>query len=119
MSRYSSEVRLLVGEYAAKLLPGWQVEFWETVEDRAPEDLGAALVSWREYGFSCRLWLSDDIMRGPEHELRVTIIHELLHPLFRDLAEDFRPDYTDDSRGHARWERYEELIVERIALALA
>lgn len=117
MSRYTPELRREANLLAGELLPGWQITLVEERPEELDEDTAAG-TSYSEHTFHVDLWLSDDTLAEADpRELRVTLVHELLHPLFRDLREEYMPDREEKPSGHARWTHLEELVVERIALA--
>lgn len=113
--RYSELLRAEVDALAGEYLPGWRVTLVDRPED-GEEDCEAS-ISWSRHTFDADLWLSLSIINAPREERRATIIHELVHPLFRELRLAFCPDEEDDPDGYARWEHAEELIVERVSLA--
>lgn len=115
--RYPRRVVERVEHYRALLLPGWRVELQDELPEYAADDPPDALISWADHLFVCRLWLSREVVEGADSSLNATIVHELMHPLFRELRTEFMPDEEDDPAGHARWEHHEEMLVERVALA--
>jgi len=111
--RYSQGVIDVVAFWAARLVPGWRVNL---VDERPGDDCHYAAVSWGDSNFALDIWLSDEAMMEPWTELTATIIHELLHPLFRELRQGFMPEPGDPARE--AWVHQEELIVERISTAV-
>lgn len=112
-SRYTPLVRAEVNDVRALLLPGWQVQLVE--EPPADEESPAAVIGWHDHLFTASLWLSDEVLSGEREYRKSTIVHEMMHPLFRGLRTAFMPE--EGSEDEALWVHLEEQIVERVALA--
>lgn len=119
--RYSAFVRSRVEVYREALLPGWRIVLRDDLpDDMERDDEGpAAVIGWDDNLYTANLYLSDDVLNGGTAYLNSTIIHELMHPMFRELRFAFMPDEKSDRAGHERWEFFEERIVERVALGMA
>lgn len=110
--RYSKPLCKEIEALAGQFLPGWRIIL--TDEPPGPEDAdNLAVVSWPEHAFEIRLWLSDKTLASEPDLRRVTIIHELIHPLFRELRAEFKPDGGPKAD---RWEHFEEMIIERLSV---
>ena len=111
--RYSKPLRKEIEALAGQFLPGWRIILTDEPPD--PEDAdNLAVVSWPEHAFEIKLWLADKTIESEPDLRRVTIIHELIHPLFRELRAEFKPD---DGPKADRWEHFEEMIIERLSVA--
>lgn len=114
--RYSPEVLRSVEYWRAALLPGWEILMVDAQDSDATNS--AAEIYWHDHRFIAELWLSDSVLQGPALQRRATIIHEMLHPLCRELRMEFMPSIDLDPEGHERWVHLEELLIERVSLAV-
>jgi len=117
-SRYNGAVRKEVDRLRRYLLPGWSIELAEQPFSDEDEEFSKAMISWADHRFCATLWLSDLTLGGSMADLQTTIAHELVHPLFRGLRTQYMPDEETDPADHELWVHFEEMIVERLSLAL-
>lgn len=108
--KYPEWFRAEVEEWRARLLPGWRLELTTDADD---ED-SAAWIQWQDHRDVARAWFGPEATHGGKRQRDQLIIHEMLHPLFRDLRGAFMPDDENDF-DHKLWVHLEELLVDRIA----
>lgn len=118
-SRYTPEFIGDVEKYRALILPEWSVELHEDREPEDDEPLAEAI--WDDHAFIVRIWFSDDLINSTNRfKVRQTIVHELMHPLFRDMRQQFARIIDDFHPKHAAAEEdmrehFEEVLVERVS----
>ncbi len=118
-SRYPQEFIGDVEKYRALILPEWSVELHEDREPEDDEPLAEAI--WDDHAFIVRIWFSDDLINSTNRfKVRQTIVHELMHPLFRDMRQQFARIIDDFHPKHAAAEEdmrehFEEVLVERVS----
>jgi len=110
---YDPDVIRFVEQTARRLLPGWTIELLdEPPEGEEDVENYWAICDYGDNMTTLRLYLTDDILAASEDELHRTLVHEMLHPHFRELRFAF--GYRDDDRPDETWVHFEELAVERL-----
>lgn len=109
-TRYSDEIVRSATILAEWILPGWTV----TLMDDPPEWDTATDEYWAvcDYGDNnrdLRIYLTDDLLAADSDEIVRTLVHEMLHPHFRELRFANGIREQDDPEI---WNHHEEIIVE-------
>ena len=103
------------------ILPEWRIDVIKDLPDEAPSDgpPNARIEAAPDYHHAT-VWFNPELLKRDQSDVDVTIIHELLHPLLREMRRVV--DMVEDQVGRPLFdvlreymESEEEKVVERLA----
>lgn len=107
---YEPELIQLVEDLAKWLLPGWTISLMDEPPEWDPDpEHYWAVCDYGDNNRDLRIYLTGRLLDEEPQMIRRTLIHEMLHPHFRELryANGIREDQDDEV-----WNHHEEIIVE-------